>query len=288
MTPASAPSWWAPIAPASAARACSGSVHQLRWHAGELTLPDHEDATAEETLHALGGTVPACVRIARAWRALADDPALVTLGRRPGESDIGLGDPPPPGARTATTGDGDGATRRDRLLLLFTLPAPLIDRLVLTAAAKAAERWPDAAFRSQHGLRLGAGLAARTTPALRRLGGELAGPDEALVVHATPAGPGERTVVRAERTDTGIEITASLQLGWLSAVWGAGISEPDGRMVLAVRDVAGDGDRATTLHVDVAEWHPDGIDRWEAVRVPARLTRAAAGRPWALDLDAVS
>lgn len=270
--------WWGPLPPAATRRACSGSIHELRWHDGELTLPDHGDATAEDTLQALGGPAPACVRVARAWRSLADDPALVTLGRRPGEPHIGLGDPPPPGARTATS-ESERPTRRDQLLLLFTLPAPLIDRLVLTAAAKAAERWPDTAFRAQHGLRLGAGLAARATPALRRLGGELAGPDEGLVVHATPAGPGGRTAVRAERTDAGIEITASLQLEWLSSVWGAGVSEPDGRMVLAVRDVDSD---ARTLHVDVAEWQPDGTDHWEAARVPATLVRQGEGAPWAL------
>lgn len=272
--------WWAPVPPATATRACSGAVHELRWKAGALTLPDHGDAAAEETLRALGGQVPACLRISRAWRATCDDPALVTLGRRPGEPDIGLGGPPPPGARAAVLGnDTVDPSRRDRLLLLFTLPAPLIDRLVLTAAASAAERWPDASFRSQHGLRLGAGLAARATPALRRLGGDLAGPDEALVVHATPAGPGDRTTVRAARTDAGIEITASIQLEWLSAVWGAGVSEPDGRMVLAVRGVDADG---RVLDVDLAEWHPDGPDHWEAARVPARLTRTADTCRWAL------
>ena len=278
--------WWAPVPPASAARACSGAVHRLHWHDGELTLPDHGDVTAEETLQALGGTVPACIRIARAWRSLADDPALVTLGRRPGEPDIGLGDPPPLGARAAGVAgaDGDDPTRRDRLLLLFTLPAPLIDRLVLTAAARAAERWPDTAFRAQHGLRLGAGLAARATPALRRLGGELAGPDEGLVVHATPAGPGDRSTVRAERTESGIEITASLRLEWLSTVWGAGVSEPAGRMVLAVRDVEGPPDRAV-LHVDVAEWHPDGTDQWEAARAPGVLTRTDGVGAWELELS---
>lgn len=272
--------WWSPLPAASASRACSGAVHRVRWEAGELTLPDHGDARAEETLQALGGRVPACVRVARAWQALAGDPALVTLGRRPGEAHIGLSDPPPPGARTATA-DGVDPTRRDQLLLLFTLPAPLIDRLVLTAAAKAAERWPDSGFREQHGLRLGAGLAARATPALRRLGGELAGPDEALVVHATPAGPGDRTEVRAERTDTGIEITASLKLDWLSSVWGAGVSEPVGRMVLAVRGV---DDSGRILHVDVAEWHPDGPDHWEAARLPGTLTRVADDAPWSLDV----
>ena len=279
MTAATTP-WWAPVAPASAPRSCSGGVHRLHWHDGELTLPDHGDATAEETLRALGGPAPACLRVAAAWRTLATDPALVTLGRRPGEPDIGLGDPPPPGARTAAAVDDRGEpSRRDRLLLLVTLPAPLIDRLGLTAAAHAAERWPDTAFRARHGLRLGAGLAARATPALRRLGGELAGPDEALVVHATPAGPGDRTAVRAERSDAGIEITASLQLEWLSAVWGPGLSEPSGRMVLAVHGL---DDEGTTLHVDLAEWHPDGTDHWEAARVPARLTRPAPDATWTL------
>jgi hypothetical protein len=274
------PPWWTPVAPASARRRCSGAAHdhELRWERGELVLTDHDDATAEETLGALGGATPACVRVARAWRAHRDDPVLITLGRRAGETGLGLGDPPPPGARTA---DVEEPTRRDRLLLLFTLPAPLIDRLVLGSADAAARRWPDADFRARHGLRLGAALAARATPALRRLGGELAGPDESLVVHATPAGPGDRTSIRAERTDAGLEVTASMELDWVSTVWGPGISEPAGRMVVAVRDADG----PHRVHVDVAEWHRDGVDHWDAVRVPAVLHRAGTDAPWAVEVS---
>ncbi|HUP84871.1 MAG TPA: hypothetical protein VM143_04300 [Acidimicrobiales bacterium] len=268
------PPWWTSVAPAVASRRCAGAAaHELLWERGELILIDHGDATAEATLGALGGSTPTCLRVARAWHDHRDDPVLITLGRRAGEAGLGLGDPPPPGARTA---DVEEPTRRDQLLLLFTLPAPLIDRLVLGAADAAAQRWPDPDFRARHGLRLGAALAARVTPALRRLGGELAGPDESLVVHATPAGPGDRTTVLAERSDAGLEVTASIQLDWVSTVWGPGISEPAGRMVLAVRDADGP-DR---LHVDLAEWHPDGLDHWEAVRVPALLSRSDHDVPW--------
>jgi hypothetical protein len=261
-------------------RPCSGTEHELRWREGRLALPDHDDVAAEVTLGALGGSTPSCLRVADAWSALDDDPVLVTLGRRPGEADIGLAGSPPgsiPGARTI---EAEEPTRRDRLLLLFSLPATFIDRLVLTAAAAADRHWLDPAFRDRHGLRIGAALAARATPALRRLGGELAGPDEALVVHAVPTDAGRPPTIRATRTADGLAVTAALPVHWISSVWGPGISEPDGRMVLAVRAVVADGRR---LDVVVAEWMPDGSDRWEVAPRHAVLVREGDADPWRLD-----
>jgi hypothetical protein len=82
-----------------------------------------------------------------------------------------------------------------------------------------------------------------------------------------------------------LEITASLPLDWVSTVWGPGISEPAGRMVLAVRSAAAGGhDPVTELVVDIAEWHPDGIDRWEAVRRTGRLARSQTDSHWELDV----
>lgn len=265
--------WWVPLADASATISCSGATHEVRWSEGSLVLPDHADLAAELALGALGASPPRCVLYRAAWRRLESDPVLVTLGRRPGESDIGIGPVPGPGGRTVF---GPAPSYRDSLLLLFTLPAPLIDRAVLTACAAAAEQWDDPVFRASNGLRLGAALAARATPSLRRLGGELAGPDEAVVVHCTPSSSDERPVVMAERTEHGLEVTASIPLFWIPSVWGPGISEPDGRMVLAVRSA----ESPDQLDVDVAEWRPDGVDQWEAAPVPATLARRWADEPW--------
>ncbi len=245
----------------------------MEWRDGVLRTPGHTDVDAERALGALGASPPRCLRVRAAWDVAVAHPVLVTLGRRPGEADIGIGPDPGPGARMVYAAD---PRRRDSLLLVFTLPAPMIDRAALTAAAIAAEQWLDPVFRARHGLRLGAALASRATPALRRLGGALAGPDEPVVVHCTPAGHDESAVVMAERGEHGLEVTASIPVGWIASVWGPGISEPDGHMVLAVRSVV----TPDLLEVDVAEWRPDGVDQWEAAPRSATLARAAMHEPW--------
>jgi hypothetical protein len=52
-------------------------------------------------------------------------------------------------------------------------------------------------------------------------------------------------------------------------------------MVVAVRDADG----PHRVHVDVAEWHRDGVDHWDAVRVPAVLHRAGTDAPWAVEVS---
>jgi hypothetical protein len=157
-------------------------------------------------------------------------------------------------------------------LLVFTLPAPLIDRAVLTAAFAAAERWHDPSFRELHGLRLGAALAARANPGLRRLGQRLARADEATIVHCIPISGTEPATVLAKRTLRGLEVTASLPIEWIAAVWGAGISEVGGRMVLSVDDADEAGER---LSLTTAEWRPRDLNHWEAEGHPVTLVRNA-------------
>jgi hypothetical protein len=236
------PRWWTGIAPVTTDVACSGARHEVRWEHGRLVLGAHPDVEAERALGALGGDVPACVRLRSAWSAWERDPVLVTLGRRPGEAGLGFtpADAPPvattlhtPPLRRRPVDDSSG--RRDELVLLLSLPVGFIDRLALTAMAAAAEAWTDPAFRDRHGLRLGASLAARSAPALRRLAAPLAAPGEAIAVHCTPAPPHGRAAISAERTASGLEVTASLPLDWLTRVWGPGLSEPDGRFVLTRR-----------------------------------------------------
>ena len=273
------PAWWAAVAPATTDVDCGGERHELRWEAGQLHLPHHPDVEAERTLGALGADVPTCLRLREAWATHSTDPALVTLGRRPGEADLGFATDsalllaPPLHTPPRRPDRSGGRDRRDDLVALLSLPVAFVDRLALTAMADAADRWPDPAFRERHGLRLGASLAARAGPALRRLGAHLARPDEPVTVHATPAPPAGRTWIRAERTSEGLEITASLPLSWLARVWGPGLSEPDGRFVLALR---------RTGEVDVAEWMAIGIDRWEVERRPAALERDADTGAWRL------
>lgn len=268
--------WWVGLPSVSTTIACRGQRHRIRWEAGDLVAGDHDDAEAEETLHALGGEPPECLRLRARWETRTGDVALLTLGRRPGEDRLGLSAEqvaplvtvleqraPRRSARPAGQGDPGAVARRADLLALFSLPAAFIDRLVLTAFAHAASRWSDGRFRSAHGLRLGAALTARATPALRRLGERLQVPVE---VRCSPAAPGASTAVQAELSGSVLVVNAELSPWWLPAVWGAGISEPDGEFVLGVIS----GDDAGVV-VEEADWAPCGSGLWRAVPRPSRL-----------------
>jgi hypothetical protein len=252
--------------PVETAIDCDGRRHLLRWEAGHLRTPDHPDPEAERTLGALGGDVPSCIRIRIAWSIHENDPALVTLGRRPGEASLGFAADVVPGTAPMHVAPRrrrvDDATRREELVELLSLPVTFVDRLVLTAMAAAATRWADAGFRERHGLRLGAALSSRAAPALRRLAGELSRPDEAVTVHTAPAGPGvDAPAIQAERSRRGLEVAASLPLSWLATVWGPGLSEPDGLVA-----VSRSGRGPDAYVVDVVGWVPEGEGRWVGER----------------------
>lgn len=261
------------MSPVEAAIACEGRRHTLRWEEGHLRTPDHPDPEAERTLGALGGEVPSCIRLRAAWASHEDDPALVTLGRRPGEASLGFASDGLPSKAPMHTPplrrrDVD-ATRRDELVALLSLPVTFVDRLVLTAMAATAQQWGDAPFRERHGLRLGAALSSRAAPALRRLAGELSRPDEAVSVHTAPAAPGvDGPTIQAQRSRRGLEVAASLPLSWLAAVWGPGLSEPDGLVA-----VARSGPGPDAYVVDVVDWVPEGDGRWLAERRPVAVER---------------
>jgi hypothetical protein len=259
---------------------CDGGRHTLRWEDGRLRTPDHPDPEAERTLGALGGDVPSCIRLRTAWAAHQDDPALVTLGRRPGEARLGFASDAvvstapmhtPPRRRLAAD-----ANRREELVALLSLPVAFVDRLVLTSMAAAAERWADDRFRERHGLRLGAALSSRAAPGLRRLAMELSRPDEAISVHTAPAAPGVgEPTIQAQRSRRGLDVAASLPLSWLATVWGPGLSEPDG-LVAVARSGAG----PDAYVVDVVEWAAGGDGRWVAERRPVTVEREPEVGVW--------
>ncbi len=93
------------------------------------------------------------------------------------------------------------------------------------------------------------------------------------MVHCTPAGDGGRCTIVAERSDGQLLVRASVPLDWLPRVWGPGLSEPDGRFVLAVGSRVG----VDAFEVEVAEWVADGAARWEVEPRPARLARDGDG-----------
>lgn len=269
--------WWSAVAPVAAEHPCGGERHPLAWSEGALRVPAHDDPEAEQTLGALGAEVPPCIGLRQAWTAWCRDPAFVTLGRRPGESDLGFAtDDGLPVAAALHTPPlrrrREEPLRRQALVALLSMPLPLVDRLVLTAMAAAAEAWVDEDFRERHGLRLGAALAARARPGIERLGRQLADPGEAVLVHVAPGHPGAPSALRAERTSRGLEVDASFALGWLASVWGAGLSEPDGHVVTAVRSPVRDG-----YAVDVVAWEAAGPTSWLGAVRPAVVDRGSDG-----------
>ena len=282
-----APPWWVGLAPTTVVIECSGTPHTLEWRDGRLRALDHDDVDAEEALSALGAAPPECLHVAALWRKHSTTPELITLGRRPGEATLGFEQAPESDRVLAVTSPfrsrmpagqvremESRLVRNHELRTLLSLPAPLIDRLVLTVMADAAARWDDDSFRADHGLRLGAALSVRAEPALRRLGQRLGSGIAEVAISPARSDRGGPTV--AARVDGGedIVVSAELSVAWLSEVWGRGISEPGDAFVLSV--VGGD-DAGREFDVLVAEWESVGPLTWEAVGVPARVVTDEIG-----------
>jgi len=278
------PPWWLGLAPASGLVDCNGTQHRLQWSAGRLRAADHEDVEAEEALAAFGGDAARCIALVDAWRRASGNVRLVTLGRRPSEGPIGLpSDRAPKTLLSRSDWRGPAGLSRAESAIragfeaaaLFALPGPLVDRLVLTSMASCVERWSNEAFRCEHGLRLGAALSARAMPALRRFGAQLG--RDVPVVTVSPSQPDASPAItaRIEAADAPLVVNAELPVAWLVDVWGRGISEPDGRLVLGVREA---DEAGREFLVDVAEWEPAGPITWELAAVPARVVSDDDGR----------
>jgi hypothetical protein len=288
--------WWLGLEPACADVACQDTTHRVRWAGGKLHADSHPDIEAERALAALGGAAPTCLELNHLWLQYAEDPQLITLARRPGERPLGLD-----GTDNVYGSQGqqqqqmaalpapvrkqieERFRRRTELEQLLSLPGPVIDRLMLTAFARCADRWDDDAFRAEHGLRAGAALHARAAPALRRFGARLGRGSVDATVSPSQPGAGPAFVARAD-PGAPTMLHAELPISWLVDVWGRGISEPEGRLILAVRDADELGREFT---VDLAVWEPAGYDAWELAAIPGRVVTDEDGR-WVVQETTVS
>ncbi len=76
--------WWHP--PVEVSLECSGTIHRLRWEAGELAAVDHQDPRGERTLGALGGQQSSCIALLDSWIRHREDLRVLTLASRgPGD-----------------------------------------------------------------------------------------------------------------------------------------------------------------------------------------------------------
>jgi hypothetical protein len=77
-----APPWWAALGPVQATVTCGADQHTVRWSDGALTAADHPDADGELVFGALGGDLPRCLELVRAWGEHDDDLEVLTLAPR--------------------------------------------------------------------------------------------------------------------------------------------------------------------------------------------------------------
>lgn len=55
------------LAPTTTELACEGASHRVTGRRGRLILDDHPNLTAERSVVALGGSVPGCLDVLKAW-----------------------------------------------------------------------------------------------------------------------------------------------------------------------------------------------------------------------------
>lgn len=304
MVTAEAATWWAGLDPVEARVACNREVHVLRWERGGLVAPDHPDPEAEVTLAALGGGRPRCLELLAAWGLNRMSVELVTLGRRPGEARVGFlpaddvvpAVERPPSVRRAVVNSAVAnpamqaqlhhhleeaeAKQAAHFALrdLLSLPTLMIDRLVVGILAELTESWNADSLR--HRPRLTAAISVRGEPALRRAASLLEPGATGCRVDVTFLEPGDSatSVIVARRGPTAF-VEAALGLEWLAGVWGRGVAEVDGRLVLALGGASQDGDWLDAVH---AGWEPAGVARWRAFPIAGRLERAGDGWRWAV------
>jgi hypothetical protein len=243
---------------------CGGGMHQVRWAAGQLTLPAHPDAEAELVLGALGGDKPECVTLTETWARHAADLAVLATGPRCAADLIIVDrdeiaqqrDNLPPGwpravsAPMAPGGAGPAGRRRARLpvpgpgieearrlhverielLELLALGPGLQFRLsgTVCAAWAAQDRAGDRAGRRPL---FTAALAGRFVPAAETW----LGVDPDAVTVTPHDGPGWGTLA-VTGAGTARRLRASLPLSWLADVWACGMAVTSGHLVVAVEE----------------------------------------------------
>ncbi len=266
--------WWTGLAPAQATVTCAGAEHRLRWEAGELSAPDHDDAEAERALAALGGERCACVELLDAWAARRDDPRLLVLASR------GPADPfAPPGDETPRFGRGRAAVSGGFSLHTFSAVRP-----VAAARARRSPRAMGVAHRAGASVAYGVGgagvpIGRAGAGAGPKAGGGAEAEDELIALLGLRGGLSERLVAtaaaawreRLESRDRGAtRVRAQLQ----AALYG--------RACAAIRSWLGEIDREVRLTMI-----KEGEDPWlsaEDGAVDARLPYGWLVDVWAKGL----
>jgi hypothetical protein len=226
--------WWQGYAPAEAWVRCRGADHVVRWAAGRLATPDHDDLDGDRRAAARDGARCACADLAHVWAEHLDDLDVLVLASR-GRADQLV--PAPERRALDLTGDDGAAMIAGRLgphpsratlgaTTYFTVassatePEPLADllgvggqldaRLAATVAACWSAWLADGHPRARAArAALGAALTGWATSALREW---LGVPHQAVDVEMVPTGAPTGLIRR------GSTVVARLPFEWLVRV----------------------------------------------------------------------
>jgi hypothetical protein len=251
---------------------CGSGWHTVGWEAGQLRLPEHPDAEAEQVLAALGGDKARCVGLAEAWGRHTSDLSVLRVGPRslePGEITVGWPDVetieqagPAGPAGSAARWRGWYGPQGARPAALGQLASPPPQLPGLRARQQQAQAQAEAASLRRHDmlslLALGYGFQVRLAGQVAAAHADAPGPAArpALVAAITGRlalvaeswlgidpdlvaavelhhGPGWG---RAELTGHGDQrrLRVALPASWLARVWACGLALAGGHLVVAV------------------------------------------------------
>jgi hypothetical protein len=259
--------WFASAPPCSAPVPCEGQTHTLRWQAGSITLPSHQDGEAELVLSALGGQKVGCVELARAWQRHAADLSMLVIGARGPDDQItatldGGGEAVAPGLGPRLASSRETPDRETEIMSLLALGPQFGARLTGHVAAA-------------HGGRVTAESRPLLTVAvearLAAVAVKWVGADPDRVRASLHDGTGWGSVELAGAGQPG-DLRARLPVTWLAEVWACGLALVGLSLVVAVTVPGWPRARVLALRAPGAEpvelavqgsASADGTPRWE-------------------------
>lgn len=226
----------------------------MTWRRGKVVLEDH-DLSAERTMLAFGGELPACLRVLQLWRNLHSWAMSAELFR---QVQARVGDDPllAPGPL--------GAVRELGLLLTWE------------------RAWRRSAYFSDHGRLLAEQVRARALDPLRghlRFWMRHLGCRRISAVDVELQRRGQEASLSGEMDSVGVRATATLGTPWVLGVWARGLAVVDGAFVVDVSDETGGDDGVVAVRA--ARWERQAGGRSSPVVAPALAERRADGS-WGL------
>ena len=270
--------WWSGLLPVDVLVDCSNEAHHLRWEAGALVAPDHEDPDGERALGALGADRAACIDVLDAWARHSDDLGVLTVSSRgvadPVQIDVegqgpGMGRPlVRPGIRVPARAMGAGSFGWtgfaplgmhptmpgqppgpfDEITSLLALGGAVSQRLVATVVAVWSERIATSAESVE------VNIAALTAALYGRVASSVRSwlSDSALELELEMIPPSESPSMSRD----GSVVRARLPFLWLSQIWSKDLPVVLSRFAISTLSSQRDQLQLLTISPDFSEVRP--------------------------------